>query len=438
MRASSTSTRDAQSIVLPASHPLEAIRRQAGPTNNSSPALPTSGANLAVEPQHTVRPAASLAAFAPEPVTDAQTAQLAPTINCNRCGAARIQHDLHYHCPRCRNGTFNMCQPCYREGQGCDHWYSFGFKAEERYYANAPPSGWPAAYERPHLLTARRFPKPGIHIIAPTGTAAQLQKEEEEEEEGAFCESCASPANDCYWYCLYCLEGAWGYCDRCVRQGRHCTHPLLPVAQHHLSTQQQPQQPPFVATFVPMPHLKPESYVLWAVTTDCDICSRQIAPNSSRFHCLACSGGDYDVCTECYHTLVATGKIREADGPDGWRRCLAGHRMAVVGFRDVQYGGQQRVVVREPVGGWRHGEGGGSVAARPGLSSSSAAAVEQKGPGSRCRAMYNYFPRNGGEDDLAFPKNAEIGEVREETAEWFSGVYCGRLGLFPASHVRKL
>jgi len=29
-------------------------------------------------------------------------------------------------------------------------------------------------------------------------------------------------------------------------------------------------------------------------------------------------------------------------------------------------------------------------------------------------------------------------EVKEDTAEWFSGVYCGKLGLFPSSHVRKL
>ncbi|KAK0303922.1 hypothetical protein LTR01_007784 [Friedmanniomyces endolithicus] len=460
MRTSSGTTRDAQSVVLPALHPLEAIRRQAGPTNNSSPSLPTTGANLIAEAPHTVRPAASHAAFAPEPVTDAEPAQLAPTVNCNRCGAARIQHDLHYHCPKCRSGFFNICQACYREGQGCDHWYGFGFKADERFSANAPPAGWPVEYERPHILAARRYPKSGT--TDPTtgrpGEAPGVMLQE-----GAFCESCSAYADESYWYCLYCLEGAWGYCDRCVQQGRHCSHPLLPVAAHHTTTphpsppQQNPTEPvsktaatTTTTTFVPMPHLKPEVYVLYPLTTACDLCALTIPPTTSRFHCFHCGDGDYDVCAACYSNLITSGKVSEADGDKGWRRCVRGHRMAVVGFMDVLHGSggaRQRVVLREVVGGRRHHEdSGGSVPPPPGSSSSSssslsasaAAAEEQKAGLLRCRAMYNYFPRAAGDDDLGFPKNAEIGEVREQTAEWYSGVYCGRLGLFPGSHVRKL
>ncbi|KAK3617187.1 hypothetical protein LTR56_025467 [Elasticomyces elasticus] len=407
MRASSGNTRDVQSVVISPSHPLEAMRRQAAPMNNSSPSLPTTSA---MESQHTVRPAISTAAFAPEPISNALPVPPAPIVNCNRCGTANIQHDLHYHCPRCRSGAFNMCQACYRDGQGCDHWYGFGFKADERFNANAPQGGWPSEYERPHVLESRRYLKQDSIEVS-----RRLQ-------EGAFCESCSSFADECYWYCLYCLEGAWGYCGRCVQQGQHCTHPLLPVAQ--LSTLAEPLADPSRATFVPMPHLRPDSYILWPVTTDCDICRRQIQPSSSRFHCFRCSDGDYDICTDCYYNLVGIGKISQANGPDGWRRCLQGHRMAVVGFQDVQYGGQQRIVVREPVGGQRHKEG-----------------VDQAsppGPAEQSQAKYNYFLRSPGEDDLAFPKNADIAEVKEEAADWYSGVYRGKLGLFPSSHVRKV
>ncbi|KAK0815880.1 hypothetical protein LTR59_000253 [Friedmanniomyces endolithicus] len=448
MRTSSGNTRDAQSVVLPASHPLETIRRQAGPTNNSSPSLPTTGANLIVEAPHTVRPAASHAAFAPEPVTNAETAPSAPTVNCNRCGAARIQHDLHYHCPKCRSGTFNICQACYREGQGCDHWYGFGFKADERFSANAPSGGWPAEHERPHTLAARRYIK---HVASNDNAAVPAS---EILQEGAFCESCSSYADQSYWYCLYCLEGAWGYCDRCVQQGKHCSHPLLPVAALHTTShppshQQNPTDPlpkPATTTFVPMPHLSPSTYILYPPTTACDLCALTIPPHTPRFHCYSCSQGDYDVCSECYSHLVAAKKIGEGDGEEGWRRCGRGHRMAVVGFMDVLHGGggsggaRQRVVLREVVGGRRHQEDSGGSVQPPGSStSSSAAAVEEQKAGLlRCRAMYSYFPRGAGEDDLVFPKNAEIWEVKEQTAEWFSGVYCGKLGLFPSSHVRKL
>ncbi|KAK1083013.1 hypothetical protein LTR33_003529 [Friedmanniomyces endolithicus] len=463
MRTSSGNTGDAQSVVLPTLHPLEAIRRQAGPTNNSSPSLPTTGANPIVEAPHTVRPAASPAAFAPEPVIKAETSPLAPTVNCHRCGAARIQHDLHYHCAKCRNGTFNICQPCYREGQGCDHWYGFGFKADERFSANAPTSGWPAEYERPHVLAARRYPKNTPNKNNATATTSETLQE------GAFCESCAAYADQSYWYCLYCLEGAWGYCDRCVQQGRHCSHPLLPVTALHTTTlsphaphQQNPADPrpktattktttATTATFVPMPHLPPSTYILSPPTTACDLCALTIPPHTPRFHCFACGNGDYDVCADCYSNLVTVGKVNEGDGEEGWRRCGSGHRMAVVGFVDVLHGGgaRQRVVLRDGVGGWRYIEGeeggggsGGGGSQLPGSSSSSAAAAaaaeEQKAGLLRCRAMYSYFPRGAGEDDLGFPKNAEIGEVKEQTAEWFSGVYCGKLGLFPSSHVRKL
>lgn len=181
-----------------------------------------------------------------------------------------------------------------------------------------------------------------------------------------------------------------------------------------------------------MPHLKPDSYTLSNLGTDCDICHGAIPLVQDSFHCYRCSDGDYDVCAECYYRLVATGKIAPANGPSGWRRCLQGHRMAVVGYQALPHDVHQRVVRHEPVGGWRHRDDGDGTApaAPPGP-------ADLALPG-RGLAAYNYFLREAGPDDLAFPKNAEVTEVKEETAEWSSGVYEGKLGLFPSGYVRKL
>lgn len=418
-----------------AARPLEALRRQGGPNNNSSPSLAVPAAN---PDEHSVRPATSNAAFAPEPLTSATPVpeaissatiiSAAPSVTCSRCERANIQYELHYRCPSCRNGDFHLCLSCYRTGQGCDHWYGFGYMANERWHRLAPPEGWPAGYERPHVLSAQRYPRPGGNATAPS-----TSRPDSGPQEGAFCDSCLTFANECYWYCAYCLDGAWGFCNTCVQQGRHCSHSLLPVA--HLNTLSRstyhPTDPAKTA-FAPLPHLRPDSYILLPVLTDCDVCGRPIPPNRTRFHCYRCNGGDYDICTECYYHLVATGKIAQTNGPGGWRRCLQGHRMAIVGYQDMPHVGQQRMTSREMVGGWRHQDHdvspGDPLPAPPSDGSL----------GMRCLAQWSYFPHEGVTDELGFPKNAEITEVEAKNADWSVGVYAGRVGLFPSNHVRRL
>lgn len=432
-RAGSGDNYDVRSEALQPAHPLEVVRRQGQTGNNSSPSLATLSGNTVLASQNAVRPVASTAAFAPEHIasatpvpelaSDAHTAHLAvPSVTCKRCDKADIQYTLHYHCTWCRKGDFDVCLDCYRDGQGCDHWYGFGYMAYERWRRVAPPEGWPPGYERPHTLSPRRYVKHetshGIRM------PEQLQ-------DGAFCDSCFAFANDCYWYCYYCLEGAWGYCNACVQQGRHCTHPLLPVA--HQNSLRQAHPDPTKATFVQMPHLKQDSYVVLPILTDCDICRRPIPPNSTRFHCYQCSNGDYDICTECYYSLVATGKICQANGPSGWRRCLQAHRMAVVGYQDMPEGGHQRVTVREQVGGRRHKDDTDANSTEL----TAAPPPADKSLGARCLSLWSYFPK-GATDELTFPKNAEVTEVNDLNGDWSVGVYDGNVGLFPSNHVRKL
>ncbi|KAK4546538.1 hypothetical protein LTR36_001755 [Oleoguttula mirabilis] len=434
MRATSGNNRDVSSEVIQSAHPLEVMRRQAGPANNSSPSLPTSFSNTAPTSQFAVRPATSTAGFAPEHIASTtpvpelvsatHTVPITPSLSCKHCNKADIQYTLHYHCPWCRNGSFDLCLSCYRDGQGCDHWYGFGYMAYERWRRLAPPEGWPTGYERPHTLVPRRYVKQERPLSS---------QEPEQLQEGAFCESCSAFANECYWYCFHCLEGAWGFCNACAQQGRHCTHPLLPVA--HQNSLRQAHPDPAKASFAQMPHLRQDSYVVLPVLTDCDICRRPIPPNSTRFHCHQCSNGDYDICTECYYSLVATGKISQANGPNSWRRCLQGHRMTIVGYQDMPEGGQQRVIVRGQVGGRRHKDEDADVAK---ARSTAAPPPADSSLGARCLSLWSYFPREGVADELTFPKNAEVTEMDDMNGDWSIGVYAGNVGLFPSNHVRKL
>ena len=175
------------------------------------------------------------------------------------------------------------------------------------------------------------------------------------------------------------------------------------------------------------------------VSQSCDICHYPIPPSSTRFHCYQCNDGDYDICQECYRGLVAAGKVSQANGPNGWRRCLQGHRMAIIGPQDTPEGSQQRITVREPVGGWalREDDGHTVSGAQP-ASSASQLLPPDGGVGLRCLAMWSWFPADGVADELAFPKNAEIREAEQINQDWFWGVYAGEKGLFPANHVRVM
>lgn len=386
----------------------------------SSSQAPTQVPTNATPPQQAVRPVVSTAAFAPEPVTPELTQNMIhppPSISCSRCEKPQIQTKLHYNCSKCNDGNFNLCLQCYRAGQGCNHWFGFGLMAMYRYKDFAPPEGHSRSYDYPHVLTARKY-------VQEPSSIPNLQ-------EGAFCETCTSFANDCYWYCELCLEGAWGFCNACVLQGRHCTHPLLPAA--HISTLSNSNTDPSRLKFLPVPHLKPHSYVLLPVLTDCDICRLPIPPNSTRFHCYECSAGDYDVCNSCYTSLVATGKIAQVNGPNGWRRCLQGHRMSVIGYQDTPHGGGQlRVTLRDPVGGWRLKE-------EPHTNTSVPPPTQQQGVnGYNCIASWSWFPTEENSDEVAFPRHAEVRECQDLNEDWGIGVYARRVGVFPRNHTKRI
>ncbi|KAK4106865.1 hypothetical protein N658DRAFT_461874 [Parathielavia hyrcaniae] len=58
------------------------------------------------------------------------------------------------------------------------------------------------------------------------------------------------------------------------------------------------------------------------------------------------------------------------------------------------------------------------------------------GAGHRAVAGWGWVPAEGVEDELLFPKGAEVLEVEDINGEWFHGFFMGAGGLFPAPYVR--
>lgn len=409
-----------------------------------------------------------------------------PSIACSRCGRPDIQYELHYNCGDCHNGHWNMCLDCYRLGKGCLHWFGFGYggfnkwERQRRFEPSLP---------EPHKLMASRFVRPSGVVASPTeaGTSWTTEDPYERLQSGTFCAVCLSWAIDCYWRCDVCNEGDWGFCNDCVNQGRSCTHALLPLAHQHAVQQTaspppSPLSPAHPTSATMMVGLNARSIgpfkVLTFITT-CDICRSPIAPTQSRFHCFSCVSsivpssqpGDYDICEGCYSGLVSDGTISLENGREGWRRCLQGHRMVIVGFQDGK-GGQKRHVLRDLVGGrrlqieeaadgeesnadadrgvqrWSWYEGDNRRERLVSIDVSETVTTLNIGNGRafppdggygwRALARWAWYPAADSTDELLFPKGAEISEIEDANGEWYHGVYMGQKGLFPAPYVRVL
>ncbi|KAL8734802.1 MAG: hypothetical protein Q9181_003026 [Wetmoreana brouardii] len=212
----------------------------------------------------------------------------------------------------------------------------------------------------------------------------------------------------------------------------------------------------------------PNHYVPLALSTKCDICLDPIPSSNTRFHCFQCNDGDHNICTTSYLKLISAGQIGVNDGDKGWRRCLKGHRMIVIGFEDSS-AGQRRVIVNDLVGGhgmkddgrneaqsrdrelsWQDGDQRHvrTVSQRVALNKvpdvgTAASPLLQNYPpsgglGLRVVAMWSYWPQDAAEDDLSFPRGAEIQEVENINGDWYLGYYAGKTGLFPEKYVRVL
>ncbi|KAF5014558.1 hypothetical protein F66182_14411, partial [Fusarium sp. NRRL 66182] len=177
---------------------------------------------------------------------------------------------------------------------------------------------------------------------------------------------------------------------------------------------------------------------------------------------------------------VVSGKISKENGHSGWRRCLKGHRMIVIGYEDHEKG-QRRVIVRDIVGGytlkdehvnnqpaassssgsvaspefgtgdwsWKEGNTKRKKAGRartaldsspssspssqtPAPTTSTATSADRRsaatippdgGYGLVLGANWSYFAEESCTDELSFPRGAEITEAENINDEWYWGYY---------------
>lgn len=350
--------------------------------------------------------------------------------------------------------------------------------------------------EPPHILTACRYRPPKY---APGGAEGRrtltTDNPDSRLESGMFCARCFAWANECFWRCESCNEGDWGFCNNCVNQGKSCTHALLPLAYvapatgpiTPLSSPRLPRRPRGATLYSGPNAVTLGSFKPLTFTTTCEVCRSAIPPAHGRYHCYQCPSsvsnttqqdshaqpqpGDHDVCADCYAGLVHKKRISDENGHRGWRRCLKGHRMAIVGFAEGSLGLRRRTL-HEAVGGktlvaapyegpaiagaeamrlqmwsWK-GEGreemkklvAVDVAAT--APSTSGAGTDQfppaGGSGQKAVARWAWYPQLDAKDELLFPKGAEIREIEDVNGEWWFGVYMGAEGLFPAPYVRVI
>lgn len=146
--------------------------------------------------------------------------------------------------------------------------------------------------------------------------------------------------------------------------------------------------------------------------------------------------------------------------------------MIIVGFEDV-HGGQRRVVVQDLVGGrglseqscsykdpsgaelqkWTWGDGvhirGDDTHAKlvtTDVMKSAPATIPDMaldsgfppdgGLGMVAIALWPWWPAPEADDELLFPKGAEVKECKNVNDDWWHGTYMGKRGLFPAPYVR--
>ena len=342
-----------------------------------------------------------------------------PSVTCGRCGKSNIAYELHMHCDQCNSGNYDLCLLCWRRGRGCMNWYGFGLSAMDRWNRKVDTD----SPELPHFLTGHRYRRVISHQ-PPKGQGPRALIEASspnwELQSGFFCSNCSDFAELNFWVCDICNDGEWAYCESCVLGGRCCRHPLLPVGSAPLTNAAS------TSSVTRQLSEKTQKIVPLELSIECDVCLCSIPPSATRFHCPQCNEGDYDVCNGCYLDLI---HVAEEYGPGGWRLCLKGHRMMIVGY-EYSSRGQRYVVFADLVGGHALND--------PDSSRVTGRYRPSGDVGLHVMALWSYWPEEGVKDEISFPKGAEIRECKNINDDWFWGVYCGRKGLFPGNYVEKI
>ncbi|KAF3277243.1 hypothetical protein TWF970_005177 [Orbilia oligospora] len=200
-----------------------------------------------------------------------------PQVNCDHCGNSHIGSHVHYHCNICREDDFDMCHGCFSRGERC----------------------------------------PGRHEMI----SRKFNTDNGVMEKGIFCDTqtCRKMCNEIFWSCSTCTTstGTYKYCPECVNSAASCNHDLVAFSASAQTLRRFglgsfPHRQGFHTTH----ELVQPAPV--SVTTRCDLCSEQIAPSTTYFHCRSCHDADWDCHTSCLSHYLPRNS-------DGIAKCLAHH-----------------------------------------------------------------------------------------------------------------
>ena len=380
-----------------------------------------------------------------------------PNFSCRRCSRPAIQYELHHHCPNC---PYDICHRCYLIGKGCLHWFGFGKPAFTRWKREGEPGSGP-----PHVLLSRKYlkPRPDTSLGSPQGKSDHPSQRLRT---GFSCASCLEIFDEIFEACGRCNDGEWGFCPSCVDNARCCTHPLYPISYDPLSPSSLPTTNQ--STVNSLPHT-----TVQFPTKSCSLCLDPIvhppSPTHCDWHCPTCTPS-YDLHGDCYEVLWSRGQIPKFPH----RSCPKGHTMQSRTLMEdgpaVKYGmtiGQADPNVlfseRKPnAAATTEQSNNATTATLPDREPPSPPSNQQQsqtpeigrttGPGVRMTAIWAYYPAKtpstststnataaaeANDDELAFPRGAEVWQAQDINGDWAWGWYAGRSGLYPGGYLRR-
>ena len=355
-----------------------------------------------------------------------------PNFSCQQCSRPAIQYELHHHCPSC---PYNICHRCYLLGKGCLHWFGFGKSALTRWKREGEPGSSP-----PHVLLSRQYLKPRLE----TSSGLSQGKSDHPSQRlrtGFSCASCLEIVDEVFGACGRCNDGEWGFCPSCIDNARCCTHPLYPVTYNPSTSL---ANPPTTnqSSVNPLPHQSVQFS-----TKSCSLCLdpivHQPSPTNYSWHCPTCTPS-YDLHGDCHEILRSRGQIPNISS----RSCPKGHGMQ-----------SRTLMANSPavIFGMTIGQADPNVLfseRKPTATATASSTTNQQpqpfqttGPGTRMTAIWAYYPAENrlptstttaapAEDELAFPRGAEIWQAQDINGDWAWGRYAGRSGLYPGGYLR--
>ncbi|KAJ4170067.1 hypothetical protein NW754_006208 [Fusarium falciforme] len=262
------------------------------------------------------------------------------------------------------------------------------------------------------------------------------------------CARCNKPhiEYELHYNCSICASGQWNMCLDCYRAGKGCLYWFgfgYGAWSKWEKTRQQKGDPSMAR-----PHLLTASRYRppratpggadgrKTMTTDdprhrlesgtfCARCSAWT--NECYWRCDVCNEGDWGFCNNCWRyiaqDLVGGRGLRfePADKPE--------HREKGLQKWVWQRGDQTaaRLVTRDV---------SETAPSSDGSTNFTQSFPPDGGVGMKASARWGWYPKSGADDELLFPRGAEIKEIEDVNGDWYFGTYMGSRGLFPAPYVR--